>query len=424
MKQLKTVFAFEFLGYVKRKSFLVLTVVLMLIIGGVLSWPRLKDTVGFGGSAANAEQETIALAVEQGAVSQSAEELAKQLNGTLEEYGFVFVPMEATKEQLKEQLETGDTFDAAVVLDGPLSYTRIVKNIAMMDMFPRYFEQELVQLFRTNTLESLGLQEAEVEHLLNAEVESQTVTTENGKNQQQNFFYTYMLVFLLYFAVVMYGNFVSSSVATEKSTRAMELLITSTDTNSLLFGKVLGAGFAGILQFVCILGSGYVFYNINAAYHVDNMLVQSLFSMPIFIMLYTILFFVLGFFIYAFLYAGLASMVSRLEDLGTATMPVTYTFVIAFMVVMFSMASGNVDSTLMIVCSFIPLTSPMAMFTRIAMGTVAPWEIILSVVILIASTVGIGLLASSLYRLGVLLYGNTPKPKEIIRMLRNSKQSR
>ena len=137
-------------------------------------------------------------------------------------------------------------------------------------------------------------------------------------------------------------------------------------------------------------------------------------------MLYTVLFFILGFFIYAFIYASLASLVSRMEELATATLPATMLFIVSFMISMMSMASGNVNSTLMKICSYIPLTSPMAMFTRISMSSVPPIEIIISVLILVLSLIGTGVLAAKIYRLGVLLYGNPPKLKNIIKMLKNS----
>ena len=80
-----------------------------------------------------------------------------------------------------------------------------------------------------------------------------------------------------------------------------------------------------------------------------------------------------------------------------------------------SMASGNVDNTLMTVCSYIPFTSPMAMFTRICMSTVPMYEILISIAILIGSTVGVGVLAAKIYRVGVLMYGTTPKIGNIIK---------
>ena len=106
---------------------------------------------------------------------------------------------------------------------------------------------------------------------------------------------------------------------------------------------------------------------------------------------------------------------SKLEDINTAIMPITMVFVIAFMVVMMSMTSGNVDNVLMAACSYIPFTSPMAMFTRIAMSTVPWYQIAASVVILIGSVFGVGVVSARIYRVGVLLYGKPPKFSSLLK---------
>ena len=128
-----------------------------------------------------------------------------------------------------------------------------------------------------------------------------------------------------------------------------------------------------------------------------------------------LVFFILGFLIYAFMFGAVGSTASKLEDINTSVMPITMLFIIAFIVVMTSMSSGNVDNTLMKVASFIPFTSPMAMFTRICMSTVPLYEILISIAILIGSTIGVGYVAAKIYRVGVLLYGTTPKIGSIIK---------
>jgi len=150
------------------------------------------------------------------------------------------------------------------------------------------------------------------------------------------------------------------------------------------------------------------------------MVIESVFGMPLRMILYTVLFFVLGFLLYSFLYGALASLASRLEDVNTLIMPVTFLMIIAFMITMFSMV-GDVDSPLMKVTSYIPFTSPLAMFTRIAMGHVETIEIVISVAILLLSTVGVGYLAAAIYRIGVLMYGKPPKFNELLRALRNNR---
>ena len=151
------------------------------------------------------------------------------------------------------------------------------------------------------------------------------------------------------------------------------------------------------------------------------MIVQSIFNIPVDLFVYMLVFFVLGFLIYAFMYGAIGSTASKLEDINTSVMPITFLFIIAFFIVMFSMTSGSVDTTLMKVCSYIPFTSPMAMFTRLCMSTVAWYEIALSIAILIGSTIGIGVLAAKIYRVGVLMYGNKPKIGNIIKNVLKNK---
>lgn len=423
MKQLKTVFAYEFTGYFKRRSYVILTVVLMVAVAVVLSFPRFMGgadtTEGGDGAAGGAEMTLVPLVYKGGDAAAEAE----ALNALGGETAYAFAPYDGDAEALRAAVESGEV-ETGVVLTGPLSYQRFVDNLNLYDSFDSVFSELLVARYQAESMSALGVPTAEIGELLGAQVEQETITVGEGKDQAQNFIYTYVLIFLLYFAILMYGQFVASSVATEKSTRAMELLITSTKPNNLMFGKVLGSGFAGLLQLVLILGTAFLFYNLNADLYADNYIVQSLFGIQLDILLYMFLFFILGFFIYAFIYAALGSLVSRMEDLSTAIMPVTYIFIAAFLIVMLSMSTGNVDSPLMVFCSFFPLTSPMAMFTRIAMGDVAGWQVLVSVVILIAATVGMGILSAAIYRLGVLLYGNAPKPTEIVRMLRAHRQQK
>ena len=416
MKQFWTVFKFEFKNYAKNKAFIILTLLLVIGVGVVLSIPRIQGIIGSKNEPGTPSEKTVIALMDKTGADANA--TAAYYVAAMKDTEFKVV--DKSEDELKKAVDNNE-YESAVILNTNLNYTHIVKNVGMFSSFDSQFDELMLAKYRGDSLTKLGVPQNDVQSLLTAAVKVDTVQTGSGKDQMQNFFYTYILIFALYMAILLYGQFVATSVATEKSSRAMELLITSTEPKNLMFGKVLGAGLAGLTQFVLIFGSSYVFYNLNQSYFKDNQIVQSIFNMPLPILLYTILFFVLGFFIYAFLYGALGSLVSRMEELSTTIMPVTMTFIIAFMIVMFSMSSGNVDNMAMRICSFIPLTSPMAMFVRIAMGEVANWEIVVSVAILIVSTVAIGFLAASIYRIGVLLYGKAPKPKEIIKMLKNSK---
>lgn len=415
MKQFWSILKFEYLNYAKTKVFVILTALLVVVMGVVLFFPRFSSGGGQAAPAEPSERETIALYAEE---AGAAEELQPLLEAALPEYQFIV--SNSGQEGLSQQVDSGE-YKAAILLHSPTSYSYLVKNVSMYDNTQTVVEQALISKYQTDAMESLGIPPEEAVSILTVEISGETVST--GKNQMENFFYTYILIILLYMAIVLYGQFVAMSVASEKSSRAMELLITAAKPTNLMFGKVLGSGLAGLTQMVVLLGSAFLFYNLNAGYWKDNMLVQSIFNMPLSILLYTILFFVLGYFIYSFLYGALGSLASRSEDLNVTTMPITFLFIIAFFVVCFSLGSGSIDNPLMVACSYIPFTSPMAMFVRIAMGEVQTVEIIASVVILIASTIGIGYLSAAIYKIGVLLYGKPPKLGELFKILRAQKRA-
>jgi ABC-2 type transport system permease protein len=419
MKQFKTVFSFELFNYLRRKSYIAVTLVMIAIVIVLLCIPVIQQAFSADTLAeASAETQTVAYVDASGQPDGTG--ALDRFNSALAEDGIEMAPVDADEGQLAEMVDN-EEYSFAVIRTGPLSYTRYVRNITMYDMFDSKFSGVLLDQYKYDALLALGVSQSDARQLDEVEVVPDVRTTETGKDQSETFFYTYILIFALYMSIVIYGQFVASSVAAEKSSRAMELLITSANPKSLIFGKVLGTGTAGLLQFALILGCAALFYNANAALYEGSWLIQSMFSIPPPLVLYTILFFVLGFFIYAFLYAALGSLVSRMEDLGAATQPVTWLFVVAFIVVIFSMNTGQIDNPAMVVCSFIPFTSPMAMFTRIAMGNVMPAEIVVSIAILIASCILIGWLATSIYRLGVLMYGKPPKLGGVFKMLRSAR---
>ena len=308
---------------------------------------------------------------------------------------------------------TSEDVECAFVMTGPTSYTYYVNNLSMYDSNSAIADEVLQQIYQMNAMINGGMTAEQAGEVMSIQITGEVESL--GKDQFQNFFYTYIMIFALYMVILLYGQMVATNVATEKSSRAMEVLITSAKPNSMMFGKVLASCIAGLVQLVAVFGSALVFYNLNKSYWGDNMIVDSIFNIPPELFVYMLVFFILGFLIYAFMFGAVGSTASKLEDINTSVMPITMLFIIAFFVVMFSMASGSIDNTLMTVCSYIPFTSPMAMFTRICMSTVPLYEILISVAILIGSTLGIGFLAAKIYRVGVLMYGTTPKLGAILK---------
>ena len=391
----------------------------MVLIAVGMTLPRFLAS-GEENTVTGLEEEQIAVMASQdmGMTSEQLSQLLNQSMGAMEGEE-VFQPYSGTKEELMQAVED-NTYTSGLVFDSLLQYTRIAGTVGLYDQFSSVLQEVLLQTYRAQAMAQNGMSQEQVQQVLSAQVEETLEQTEAGKNQANSYLFTYVLIMLLYMAIIFYGQMVASSVATEKSSRAMELLITSARPTSLMFGKVFGAGCAGLLQFVLVLGTAYGAYQINEPYYIGAMsIMKTLFNLPVETLLYAILCFVMGFFIYAFIFAALASLVSRLEDLSNVITPATMLFVVVFIIVMVALNSGEVDTPLMIACSYIPLTSPMAMFVRITMGNVAGWEIAVSVALMAAGAVALGYLGAAIYRIGVLMYGKPPKLSGLVSMLKN-----
>lgn len=413
MKQFGKILKFELKNYIQNKIFVGVTIFLVCAIAVVMFLPRIAGLFQEDEADAGAAELPVML------VMANSEEQAD----IVKEYFSVAFPNYAVKttadglDAVKAQITDGQAACAFVMTDAT-TYTYYVNDRSMYDQNMETANAVLQNVYRVNAMIASGMTVEQAGEVMNIQISG---TAENlGKDQAQNFFYTYIMIFALYMVILLYGQMVTTNVATEKSSRAMELLITSAKPTSMMFGKVLASCIAGLVQLVLVFGSAFLFYNLNKSAWGENAIIRSLFDIPPELLIYMLVFFVLGFLIYAFLFGAIGSTATKLEDINTSTMPLMFLFIFAFLVVMLSMTSGSVDSTLMTVCSYIPFTSPMAMFTRIAMSTVPWYEIAVSIAILIGSTAGVGVLSAKIYRAGVLMYGTTPNLRAIIKAVWNA----
>ena len=409
MKQFGKILKFELKGYLRNKVFVGITIFLVVAIAVVMFIPNLVaafESDGEDNDVTSTELPTMLVYAEDESLAAIVKEYFK--NAFI---GYDVKVAEGSVDELKDDIVAGGA-ECAFVMNSASSYTYYVNNLSMYDSNTAIADTVLQEVYRINAMVQNGLTPEQAGEILSVQIESGTETL--GKDQMENFFYTYIMIFALYMVILLYGQMVATNVATEKSSRAMEVLVTSAKPTAMMFGKVLASCIAGFSQLVLVFGTAILLYNVNRE-ALANPLIASIFDIPIELFVYLIVFFVLGFLIYAFMFGAIGSTASKLEDINTSVMPITFLFIIAFMVVMFSMASGSVDNTAMLLCSYIPFTSPMAMFTRICMSTVAWYEIAISIAILIGSTVGIGVLSAKIYRVGVLLYGMPPKFSTIMK---------
>ena len=422
MKRFKTILNFELKGYFTNKVFVGVTIFLVLAIVIVMFFPRITDAIdSLGGSTPDdvdtpddSDPGTEDLPVML-LISPEPDIILEPFTAAFPEYKVTVSDDDA--ETVRARVTSGEV-ECAFVLRSLTDYTYYVGNLSMYDSNTYVADEVLLSVYRMNAMIGGGLDPEAAGEILTTVISHETETL--GHDQMQNYFYTYIMVYALYIVIMLYGQLVATSVASEKSSRAMEVLVTSTTPVSMMFGKVTAACLAGLSQLIVIFGAALLSFELNSSYWGGNEIVRSIFDMPPELFIYMLVFFVLGFLTYAFLYGAIGSTASKLEDINTSSMPVTLLFVVGFIIVVVGMASSDMDTLLMRVCSYIPFTSPMVMFARIAMSTVPFYEIAISIVILAVSVVGIGIISAKIYRTGVLLYGTPPKPMAILKAIRKA----
>lgn len=409
MKQFMTVLKFELNSYFKNKSFVLTTLLLAVVMAGALIIPTfIPGLLGNDGKSARSESsseeemETLGIYVHTDTV--------KDVDVLL---SLMPVEWETFKEEdrLKSAVER-NVIKAGFIIESASDVTYVVNNLAISDEYSYMFEEALRLYQRQQYLLDKGLSPAEA-----AEAENMTVSVTPeilGKNSARNYGYTYALVFFVYILIIFYGQMIAVSVTTEKSNRAIEILVTSVNPNSLIFGKVLAGAIAGVVQAVLILGTGFVSY--NAVKDAWGGKLDFLFQIPSRVLAAYAVFALLSYLLYAFIFGMLGAMVSKTEDISKSATPVTMIYVVSFLISMLGMTDS--DSLLMKVASFIPFTSGNAMFIRVSMGSVALWETIISGGLLILSCAAAGILAAKIFRFGTLYYGNPLKFTAVLRRMR------
>ncbi len=250
----------------------------------------------------------------------------------------------------------------------------------------------------------------------------QAQSTRSTSDIVTGYILAYVGFILIYIAVTMYGSFVATGVAEEKSSRIMEILVNAATPFQLMVGKVIGIGAAGLTQMalLVVVGIGALLLQIplgalllgSSARGLNISITGASITMLVLVLVY----FILGFSLYATLYAAMGALVKRQDEVQNAVQPITILLVVGYLVNFFGIYAP--DSTWMRVLSYIPFWTPMAMLVRVGVGTVAWWEIPLTIVLMIAAIFFCTFIAGRIYRFGVLMYGQRPGLRQLFRIVR------
>ena len=230
-----------------------------------------------------------------------------------------------------------------------------------------------------------------------------------------------VLVVLEFLTVVFYGLWVAAGVVAEKASRVMELLISAATAPELVVGKITGIGMAGLTQVGLVLvpalltmvASGQIG---NAVLGADETAATSLAGLSPGILVAFLLYFTLGFALYAALYAGAGSLLSKAEDLQIVALPLSIPALMGYLPAVLALSGST--SPFIRFASFVPFWSPFVMLARLSVGSVAPWELALSLSLLVVTVPVVTLVAIRVYRAGVLMYGQPPSVRTFGRALR------
>lgn len=289
----------------------------------------------------------------------------------------------------------------------------------------KLLKQALTQTKTAVETAKLGISAEKVSSLYTPPEVSKDALEKGAKSEEelgQVMGLVYIMLFVIYFSVIMYASMIAMEVATEKSSRVMEILISSMPPIQQMFAKLFGIALVGITQFAVLIAAGYLSLKLNPQNDASSPI--SVFlnftDVPVSTIVYAVIFYLLGYFLYATLAAFLGSVVSRIEDVQQTIQPMVFLVVAGFMIAMFGI--GNPDAGFITVTSYIPFFTPMIMFLRVGMLDIPFWQAAAGITLTLVTIVIFAAVGAKIYKGGVLIYGNASGFKAIKQALRISKK--
>ena len=408
----------EYFERVKRKSFIITTIVVPIVMLAIMAAPALFMLLG------NSEKRTVLVVDNTGQIAsrlQSNEEIT-------------FVPSTAPADSLRNNTENqtiliiGDS-----VIGNPSKGISLLSRGSISMMTDSYITGQL-----KSAIEDVRLQQYNIPDIKNilesvkADVKMSTIRIDQDEDTETSSEMSYALAMvldmLLYMFILIYGQQVMTSIIEEKNNRVLEIVVSSVKPFQLMFGKISGVGLVAITQILIwalliTVGLSIAMPFLSPESMGPDTAPEITAAISQFtdtgflltILVCTVLFFIGGFLFYSSIYAAIGSAVSNVQDASQLSTIATLPVILGIVGSMAIMQDPN--SAFSFWLSIIPFTSPMAMMSRLAYG-VPFWEIALSVVILYISFVFMIWLCGKIYRVGIFMYGKKPSLTEIIRWAR------
>lgn len=436
LKKIKIIIIREFLVRVRKKSFIIVTLLTPILMAALMAVPTLMMTIK------DNEQHKI-MVIDPGGT-------AREILQDTEDVSFVF-SVNGRLEDFKRDFKQDGLYAVCVVNQeegkdltvSMYSYKQI--NMDITSMIERAFEKEI----ENRKLQNYGI--PDIDRILSevkTDVSVKTLVWDEKGEEKESFVGVYMGIayitsFLIYIFIFMYGAMIIRGVIEEKTNRIVEVIISSVKPIELMVGKIIGVALVAILQFALwILLFVVIFFTLGTIFGLHNLAPDSMAAggemangiqalaqnNTVNVIMETLkglhigrilacffIFFVLGYLLYASMFAAIGSISDTETETQQFQMPVTLPLILGLFIMMHTFQYP--DSQLSFWGSIIPFTSPMVMLARVPFG-VPLWQLLLSIALLLGTFIAIAYFSAKIYRVGILMYGKKVTWKELWKWMR------
>ena len=405
MKDLLVVMKFTMKDMIKRKSFIISTIIFLIMIVVGFNIPNILKSIN-----GEATSDKLVI-VDEGNIFEGSLESLKNADT-----GYEIEISNSKYEEIKEKINN-DEIESAIIVEKTNNNVKIryiVKNTTMMTNVPDDIISMMNSLYSNLQISKLELTESQLQSITpNFDYELEQTEEEKANG---NVFAIMLLSIVLFYAIYFCAYQVSSSITTEKTSKIIETLVTSTSPKTIVLGKTIGIGVVGLLQLILLVGTALI----SAKAFLDPELINSILDISAitpYLGIITIIYFILGYLAYALLYALTGSTVSKPEDIQSANGPVAMLAVIGFYLSYFTMM--NPTSSLNVFASIFPISSPFCMPFRTMMGLASTTDVLISIAVLIITILIIAKVTIKIYSNAILNYGTKMGIKDIMKMYKD-----
>jgi ABC-2 type transport system permease protein len=414
----------EYLERVRTRAFLIFTVLMPVFIAGVIVVPSKLMTMK---SSSTREVVVVAptrqIAADIKAQLENSEQDTKKPGGDDDNIAPKYVvsiregDTEALRNQLATEISQGK-LDAyiwltdAAVKDGKFTY--VTKHPSDFSDFSVVHNAVNRSLMRSK-ISARGIAPDQIEDVLKR-IDMEVTSVDKGGKEGKPvgiaaFFLPFVLMFMIYMTVLIYGMVVMRSVLQEKTSRVMEVMLSSVSATQMMAGKLIGVGAVGITQILIWLTTVFIFRMQGGS----SPMLRDL-NIPAALFIYLPIFFLLGYLLYSTMYAAVGAMVNSEEEAQQMQWPVMMPLILCS--VFASAVIRDPNTPLAFWSSLFPFTAPIMMFVRIAVQTPPTWQILLSIALQILAIWGMVWVCARIYRIGILMYGKRPTLPEIMKWIK------